>query len=145
MRSADVVEQLAANPFLLDEVAVIPDEGYLLPDTYFFTRGTKRQAVLDRMQQAREVTLAEAWVDRASDLPYKTPQEALIMASIIEKEAATKTDRGLVAAVLINRLKRSMRLQSDPTVLYENAPTPDPLPVITKRICRPGHRGTPMR
>ena len=133
MRSADVVEQLAANPFLLDEVAVIPDEGDLLPDTYFFTRGTKRQAVLDRMQQAREVTLAEAWIDRAPDLPYKTPQDALIMASIIEKEAATKTDRGLVAAVLINRLKRSMRLQSDPTVLYENAPTPDPLPVITKR------------
>ena len=77
----------------------------MLPDTYFFTRGTKRQAVLDRMQQM-QVTLAEAWIDRASDLPYKTPQDALIMASIIEKEAATKTDRGLVAAVLINRMKR---------------------------------------
>jgi len=133
VRSADVITQLAANPFLRDDVAAMPDEGDLLPDTYFYTRGTARQAVVDRMQQARQISLAEAWIDRAPGLPFKTPQDALIMASIIEKEAATTTDRGLVAAVLINRLKRSMRLQSDPTVLYENAPTPDPLPVITKQ------------
>ena len=101
MRSADVVKQLAANPFLLDDITKTPNEGDLLPDTYFFTRGTKRQAVVDRMQQARELSLAEAWIDRAPDLPYKTPQDALIMASIIEKEAANATDRGLVAAVLI--------------------------------------------
>ena len=133
VRSADVVMQLVSNPLLRDDVAKIPDEGDLLPDTYFYTRGTKRQAVLDRMLQARQISLAEAWIERAPNLPYKTPQDALIMASIIEKEAATTTDRGLVAAVLINRLKRSMRLQSDPTVLYENTPSPDPLPVITKK------------
>ena len=71
-----------------------------------------------RMQDKMQITLAEAWANRQSDLPYKTPYEALIMASIIEKEAASQTDRQLVAAVLVNRMKRGMRLQSDPTVRY---------------------------
>ena len=65
-----------------------------------------------------QITIAEAWASRKADLPYKTPHEALIIASIIEKEAASKVDRQLVAAVLVNRMKRGMRLQSDPTVRY---------------------------
>ena len=160
LRSADIVKQLASNAFLRGDVTVMPDEGDLLPDTFFYSRGTTRQALVERIQRARQMSLAEAWIDRAPHLPYENPQDALIMASIIEKEAATAADRGLVAAVLINRLQRSMRLQSDPTVLYENAPAPDPVPVITKQdlqtrtpwntymidglpatpICNPGHQ-----
>ena len=94
------------------------DEGSLYPDTYFYTYATARQDVIMRMQDKMQITLAEAWANRQSDLPYKTPYEALIMASIIEKEAASQTDRQLVAAVLVNRMKRGMRLQSDPTVRY---------------------------
>ena len=71
-----------------------------------------------RMQDKMQITLLELWASRQADLPFKTPNDALIMASIIEKEAATKADRRLVAAVLINRMKRGMRLQSDPTVRY---------------------------
>ena len=78
----------------------------------------RAQDVIMRMQDKMQITLAEAWANRQSDLPYKSPYEALIMASIIEKEAASQTDRQLVAAVLVNRMKLGMRLQSDPTVRY---------------------------
>jgi len=133
LRSADVVGMLDGLPHLTGEIDGVPEEGSLLPDTYFYTHGTPREAVIARMQQARQMALAEAWISRAPDLPYKSPQDALTIASIIEKEAANPDDRRLVAAVFVNRLRRSMPLQSDPTVLYENAATPDSLPVISKR------------
>ena len=94
------------------------DEGSLLPETYFYTHGTSRDAMLTRMQEKRELALAEAWIYRAPDLPYKTPGDALILASIIELETGDSADRLEVSGVFVNRLKRGMRLQSDPTVLY---------------------------
>ena len=116
--STEIVASLGAIPALTGNVDHAVDEGSLYPDTYFYTYGTARVDVLSRMQDKMQITLAEAWASRQADLPYKTPYEALIMASIIEKEAATKADRLLVAAVLVNRMKLGMRLQSDPTVRY---------------------------
>ncbi len=136
LRSADITSLLNAMDHLTGNVERIPDEGSLFPDTYFYTYGTARQALLDRMQQAREINLAHAWMERAPNLPYNNPHEALIMASIIEMEASNVEERKLVAAVLVNRLRREMRLQSDPTVLYEMVKTPDPLPLISKQDLR---------
>ena len=114
----EIVNVLEAMPALTGAIESPVDEGSLYPDTYFYTYATARQDVIMRMQDKMQITLAEAWANRQSDLPYRTPYEALIMASIIEKEAASQTDRQLVAAVLVNRMKRGMRLQSDPTVRY---------------------------
>ena len=116
--SSEIVTVLEAMPALTGAIESPVDEGSLYPDTYFYTHTTARQDVIMRMQDKMQITLTEAWANRQSDLPYKTPYEALIMASIIEKEAASQTDRQLVAAVLVNRMKRGMRLQSDPTVRY---------------------------
>ena len=116
--SAEIITTLDAMPALTGAVDPVIDEGSLYPDTYFYTYATARVDVILRMQDKMQITLAESWASRQADLPYKTPYEALIMASIIEKEAASKADRQLVAAVLVNRMKRGMRLQSDPTVRY---------------------------
>ena len=105
-------------PSLIGDIHPMVDEGSLYPDTYFYTYATARVDVISRMQDKMQISLAEAWASRQADLPYRTPYEALIMASIIEKEAASEADRRLVAAVLVNRMKRGMRLQSDPTVRY---------------------------
>ena len=110
----------------------MPEEGSLRPETYFFVNATSRQALINRMQESRELALTRAWKERAENLPYDKPYDALIMASIIEKEASVGEDRRLVAAVLINRLKKGMRLQSDPTVLYEASESPTEPPKITK-------------
>lgn len=118
LRSADVVKIILATPNLVGKIKSMPDEGSMRPETYFYTYATRRQDLINRMQETQEIVLAEAWVDREKDLPYARPQDALIMASIIEKEASAAGDRRLVAAVLTNRLLRGMRLQSDPTVLY---------------------------
>lgn len=93
-------------------------EGYLLPETYNVTRGTMRNDVLKIMQQHMEKVLAEEWQNRAHDF-FKTPEEALILASIVEKETGVAVERPLIASVFINRLKRGMRLQADPTIVYE--------------------------
>ena len=116
--SAEIITALDAMPALTGAVDPVVDEGSLYPDTYFYTYATARVDVILRMQDKMQITLAESWASRQADLPYKTPYEALIMASIIEKEAASKADRKLVAAVLVNRMRRGMRLQSDPTVRY---------------------------
>ncbi len=116
--SAEIVATLGAMPALTGAVDFVVDEGSLYPDTYFYTYATERLDVISRMQDKMQLTLAETWANRQDDLPYKSPYEALIMASIIEKEAASKADRQLVASVLVNRMKRGMRLQSDPTVRY---------------------------
>ena len=118
MTSADVRAVMLANENFSGEITVTLEEGSILPETYFFTHGTSRDAMLRRMQEKRELALAEAWIDRAPDLPYETPREALILASIIELETGDSAERREVAGVFVNRLTRGMRLQSDPTVLY---------------------------
>jgi len=115
---AAVIDLLRDMEALYGTVAVIPAEGSILPDTYYFSLGDDRQALLDRMTAAMRRYLAQAWEQRAEDLPLVTPQEALILASIVEKETALAKERPLVAAVFINRLRQGMKLQADPTVVY---------------------------
>jgi UPF0755 protein len=117
-KSQDIVALLEAMPNLTGRIEQPVDEGSLFPDTYFYTYGTARTDLIMRMQDTLQMTLAESWAERKAGLPYKHPDDAVIMASIIEQEAADPQDRRLVAAVLVNRLKRGMRLQSDPTVRY---------------------------
>ena len=93
-------------------------EGLFFPDTYYFSAGSSDLAILRRAHAALESRLAAAWDKRARDLPLATPYEALILASIVEKETGRPADRPLVASVFVNRLRRSMRLQTDPTVIY---------------------------
>jgi len=97
---------------------VVPVEGTILPDSYSFERGNTRQFMLDRMQRAMVRYLAQAWDKRAPGIVVKTPREALILASIVEKETGKPSERTLVAAVYSNRLKRGMMLQADPTIIY---------------------------
>ncbi|WP_193171402.1 endolytic transglycosylase MltG [Nisaea nitritireducens] len=99
-----------------------PDEGSLLPETYHFSYGDSREDLVKRMQASMAETVTRLWDMRAPDLPVKTPEEAVILASIVERETGVPQERGLVAGVFVNRLKRGMRLQSDPTVAYGIAP-----------------------
>lgn len=111
------VEVLAAEPVLIGPVAA-PPEGAILPETYAFHRGEPRAEVLRRMREARERLLAELWAGRQPGLPIKTPEEAVTLASIVEKETALPTERPRIAAVFVNRLRQGMRLESDPTIIY---------------------------
>lgn len=118
LTSQQIVERLLAEPNLSGEITQIPPEGSLLPDTYRVSKGMSRQELLDRMQAESAEFLAQAWEKRAPDLPVATPREALILASIVEKETGRADERQRVAAVFVNRLKKKMRLQSDPTIIY---------------------------
>ena len=118
LTSQQIVDRLKSDDILVGDVTQVPPEGSLLPDTYKFTRGDTRQAIIDRMQRERDRMLADVWNRRAPDVPVKTPAELVTLASIVEKETALADERSRVAAVFINRLKLNMRLQSDPTVLY---------------------------
>jgi len=109
--------RLLAATELTGEIAV-PDEGSVLPDTYSYTRGETRAAVLARMQAAMRKTLAALWSQRAPGLPLASPQDAVVLASIVEKETGKPSEYALVAGVYVNRLKRGMLLQADPTVIY---------------------------
>jgi UPF0755 protein len=118
LTSWQVVELLNAREDLSGEIAEVPPEGSLAPAGYDYQRGDSRQAVLDRMAARQEAILAEAWEGRAPDLPLASPEELLVLASIVEKETGVAEERGVVAAVFVNRLRRGMRLQTDPTVIY---------------------------
>jgi UPF0755 protein len=116
--SAQVVERVNAHPVLTGAILDHPPEGSLLPDTYVFQRGASRDSIIARMRQAQEALLDELWDKRVPDLPFRTKEEAVILASIVEKETAVAEERQQVAAVFVNRLRRNMRLQSDPTIIY---------------------------
>jgi UPF0755 protein len=116
--SWQVVESLKRADFMQGTVATVPAEGSLAPDSYEVQAGADRAALIAEMQARQSRILAELWVARAPGLPYATPEEALIMASIVEKETGVAGERPQVASVFVNRLARGMRLQTDPTVIY---------------------------
>jgi UPF0755 protein len=116
--TAQAVSLLRAAEGLEGEIAASPGEGELLPETYFYSWGDSRERLLARQRRAMADALADLWAKRASDLPIKTPQEAVVLASIVEKETGVPEERPRIAAVFLNRLKRGMRLQADPTVIY---------------------------
>jgi UPF0755 protein len=118
LTSEQIVARLSNDPVLTGELGAIPAEGTLLPETYKFSRGATREQIIDQMRRAQERLVAEIWARRSSDLPISTPEEFVTLASIVEKETGKADERPLVAAVFINRLRRNIRLQSDPTIIY---------------------------
>ena len=116
--SAQIAEVIATDDVLAGELAAVPPEGSLLPETYHFERNEDRNVLVARMAAAMDSTLAELWAARADGLPFETPEEALVLASIVEKETGVAAERPHIAGVFVNRLKRGMPLQSDPTVIY---------------------------
>ena len=118
LTSEQIVARLLENDALAGQIKEIPREGTLLPETYKFTRGMTREQIIQRMQQAHRRVLQEVWEHRVQDLPVKTPEQLVTLASIVEKETGRPDERTRVAAVFINRLKSRMRLQSDPTIIY---------------------------
>jgi UPF0755 protein len=116
--SAQIVRILNENAVLTGEITDIPAEGTLLPETYSFHRGDTRQHILDRMRADQQALIEELWPNRAEDLPFDTPEEAIILASVVEKETGVAAERPLVASVFVNRLRRGIRLESDPTIIY---------------------------
>jgi UPF0755 protein len=113
-----ILALVAAHEALEGEITLAPAEGELLPETYSFTRGATRDSLIADMMQAQDAVLEELWDKRANDLPFMTKEEAVILASIVEKETGIASERPLIAAVFVNRLRRGMRLQSDPTIIY---------------------------
>ncbi len=118
LTSKEMMNLLNKAPLLEKQIIEIPAEGTLFPETYAYSYGDSRSSIVRRMQQAMEFNLLQLWDDRQSDLPVKTSQEALVLASIVEKETALAQEYARIAAVFINRLKIKMPLQSDPTVIY---------------------------
>ncbi|MTH77195.1 endolytic transglycosylase MltG [Paracoccus aestuariivivens] len=116
--SWQVVDALKKAPFLTGNIAKVPAEGSLAPDTYDVQQGSDRGVLLAEMEKRQSDFLTQAWEKRVANLPYKNPQEALIMASIIEKETGIPDERRMVASVFVNRMERGMRLETDPTVIY---------------------------
>jgi len=116
--SWQVVEALKSADFLSGEVAKIPAEGSLSPDSYEIARGSKRADILAQMEGRQKDVLTRLWEGRAPGLPYDTPEAALVMASLVEKETGVPEERGKVASVFVNRLAQGMRLQTDPAVIY---------------------------
>ena len=123
----EVYALLEASDLLAGDLPPLPPEGSLLPDTYLVPRGEPRAKVVERMQAAMTAAVGEAWAARQPDLPLKTTGDALILASIIEKETGLADERRLVAAVFVNRLRAGMPLQTDPTVIYALAEGKGPL------------------
>ena len=116
--SWQIVEALKQIPMLEGEVDGVPAEGSLAPETYAIQKGAEREALIARMATRQTEILDAAWEARAPDLPYKDREEALVMASIIEKETGVPTERFEVASVFVNRMRQGMRMETDPTVIY---------------------------
>jgi len=118
LTSEQIVQRLLDTDFLAGNIKSIPREGSLLPETYRFPRGTQREQVIQRMQREQREVLQKAWERHSPDLPVRTPDQLIVLASIVEKETGRPDERSRVAAVFANRLKQKMRLQSDPTIIY---------------------------
>ncbi|MET0544979.1 MAG: endolytic transglycosylase MltG [Caulobacterales bacterium] len=116
--SALMMDALNANAMLNGAVVAAPPEGSILPETYLFGRNTDRNELIRRMQDAQKKVLADLWAKRAASLPISSPEEAVILASVVEKETSVPEEYGQVAAVFINRLRQGIRLESDPTIIY---------------------------
>jgi len=118
LTSEQIVARLLEDDILSGNVKDVPREGSLLPDSYHFNRGFTREQMIQRMRQAQDRLVREAWERHNPDLPLKTPEQLVILASIVEKETGKPEERTRVAAVFANRLKQKMKLQTDPTVIY---------------------------
>ena len=118
LTSEQIVARLQETDGLTGQIKEIPREGGLLPDTYKFTRGMTREQIVQRMEADDRKTVQDIWAHRDPDLPLKSPEELVTLASIVEKETGRPDERSRVAAVFVNRLRRKMRLQSDPTIIY---------------------------
>src|SRR3954462_3665886 len=118
LTSEQIVARLSDNDIFTGSVRELPREGTLLPETYKFPRGTPRDQVIQRMQQAHKRVLTEIWERRNQDIPVKSPEQLVTLASIVEKETGKPDERSRVAAVFVNRLKQRIKLQSDPTIIY---------------------------
>ena len=118
LTSVEAMALVEAAEALEGTVDAVPPEGSLLPETYHYGRNESRSDLIARMEAAARATLEELWAERQPELPLDSPEQALILASIVEKETGMAEERPLVAAVFINRLRKGMRLQSDPTVVY---------------------------
>jgi len=127
LTTAEVLKLVAATDGLAGDVPTSPGEGTLLPETYFFSHGDDRVVLVERMRRAMREALEELWPRRVPSPVVKTPADALVLASIIEKETAVDAERARVSAVFHNRLQKRMRLQSDPTVVYAVAAGAGPL------------------
>jgi UPF0755 protein len=117
MPSIIVEEKIAANRYLAGPTPAIA-EGSVLPDTYRYERGERRALLVKRMQQAMTKTLDRLWAKRSTDCPIATPEQAIVLASIVEKETGQARERPMIAGVYCNRLKIGMKLDADPTVIY---------------------------
>lgn len=118
LTSIEIFELISIADNLTGDLTDVPPEGSLMPETYSVTLGDTRQGFINRMTQAAEQAKADLWAKRAPDLPFDTWEEAVILASIVEKETGVAAERGKVAGVFVNRLRIGMRLQTDPTVIY---------------------------
>ena len=118
LTSDQIVQRLLENDVLTGNIREVPREGTLLPETYRFTRGMTREQMIQRMQQQQRRIVQEIWDRRTPDLPIRTLEQLVVLASIVEKETGKPEERTRVAAVFINRLKQKMKLQSDPTIIY---------------------------
>ncbi len=118
LTSEQIVARLSDNDLFTGSVKEVPREGMLLPETYKFPRGTPREQVIQRMEAAQKRVVAEIWEHRSPDLPLKTSDQLVTLASIVEKETGKPEERSRVAAVFVNRLKQKIKLQSDPTIIY---------------------------
>lgn len=114
----EVLGLLYAEPVLAGYISLPVDEGSLMPDTYYFTYGDTRESLIKRMQEKMKATLTQLWEKRKDNLPFTDSRQALILASIVEKETGVAQERPRIAAVFINRMKLGMKLQSDPTTVY---------------------------
>ncbi len=118
LTSQQIVNRLKQNEFLTGDIAAVPAEGTLLPETYSFTRGASRNQILEQMKAAHTKVLDQVWASRIHNLPFSEPKQLVTLASIVEKETGKADERPHVASVFLNRLEKNMRLQSDPTIIY---------------------------